>query len=86
MAEGRPKGSAERKGKAGPLEAGRGKYSPPASPEGVTSEALKRRDNSVRISKIKYIINSTCYKNIVRNSQETPEEKSFGLDLSYAVL
>jgi hypothetical protein len=37
--------SAERKGKAGPLEAGRGKYSPPANPERVTLEALKRRDN-----------------------------------------
>jgi len=36
-----------RKGKAGPLEAGRGKYSPPASSEGVTPEALKRRDNGV---------------------------------------
>jgi hypothetical protein len=31
---------ASRKGKAGPLETGRGKYSPPASPEKVTSEAL----------------------------------------------
>jgi hypothetical protein len=29
-----------RKGKAGPLEAGRGKYSPPANPERVTLEAL----------------------------------------------
>jgi len=38
---------AEGKGKAGPLEAGRGKYSPPANPEGVTLEALKRRDNRV---------------------------------------
>jgi len=36
-----------RKGKASPLEAGRGKYSPPASPERVTSEALKRRDRGV---------------------------------------
>ena len=34
-----------RKGKAGPLEAGRGKHSPPASPERVTPEVLKRRDN-----------------------------------------
>jgi hypothetical protein len=33
------------KGKAGPLEAGRGKYSPPANPERVTLEALKRRDD-----------------------------------------
>jgi len=28
-----------RKGKASPLEAGRGKYSPPVSPERVTSKA-----------------------------------------------
>jgi len=32
------------KGKAGPLEAGRGKYSPPANSERVTLEALKRGD------------------------------------------
>jgi len=31
------------KGKAGPLEAGRGKYSPPANPERVTLEALSER-------------------------------------------
>jgi len=36
-----------RKGKAGPLETGRGKHSPPANPERVTSEALKRRDSGV---------------------------------------
>ncbi len=36
-----------RKGKAGPLEAGRGKYSPPANPERVTLEALKRRNSGV---------------------------------------
>ncbi|MFH1625848.1 MAG: hypothetical protein ABID54_11950 [Pseudomonadota bacterium] len=29
-----------RRGKASPLEAGRGKYSPPASPERVTAEAV----------------------------------------------
>ncbi|MFH1624396.1 MAG: hypothetical protein ABID54_04475 [Pseudomonadota bacterium] len=29
-----------RKGKASPLEAGRGEYSPPASPERVTAEAV----------------------------------------------
>jgi hypothetical protein len=29
------------------LETGRGKHSPPASPERVTSEALKRRDSGV---------------------------------------
>jgi hypothetical protein len=38
MAEGRPKGGAEGKGKASPLEGGRGKYSPPANPERVTSK------------------------------------------------
>jgi hypothetical protein len=37
----------EGKGKASPLEAGRGKYSPPANLERVTSEALKRRDKGV---------------------------------------
>jgi hypothetical protein len=36
-----------RKGKAGPLETGRGKHSPPASLERITSEALKRRDSGV---------------------------------------
>jgi len=40
-----------RKGKAGPLEAGRGKYSPPASPERVTSEALKGRDKGFPLTK-----------------------------------
>jgi len=34
---------AEGKGKASPLKTGRGKYSPPANPERITSEALKRR-------------------------------------------
>jgi hypothetical protein len=36
-----------RKGKAGPLEAGRGKYSPPANPERVALEPLKRRNSRV---------------------------------------
>jgi len=35
------------KGKAGPLEAGRGKYSPPANSERVTLEPLKRRNSGV---------------------------------------
>jgi len=72
MAEGRPKGAVEGKGKASPLETGRGKYSPPANPERVTSEGLKRRDKGVRISKIEYEINSKCYKNLVSKIQETP--------------
>jgi len=45
-----------RKGKASPLEAGRGKYSPPANPERVTSKAWKRRDNGVPLSKIKNVL------------------------------
>jgi len=48
-------------------------YSPPANPERVTSEGLKRRDKGVHISKIKYDINSIGYKNIANNTQETPE-------------
>jgi len=36
-----------RKGKAGPLEAGRGKYSPPANPKRVTAVASERRDGGV---------------------------------------
>jgi len=35
-----------REGKAGPSEAGKGKYSPPANPERVTSGASERRDDS----------------------------------------
>ena len=35
------------KGKTGPLEAGRGKYSPPANPERVTLEVLKRGDKGL---------------------------------------
>jgi hypothetical protein len=38
-----------RRGKASPLEAGRGRYSPPANPERVTSKALKRGDKGVRL-------------------------------------
>ena len=35
--------SAERKGKASPLEAGRGKYSPPVNPERVTSQSIEAK-------------------------------------------
>ena len=61
-----------RKGKTSPLEAGREKYSPPANPERVTSEGVKRRDKGVHLSKIKYAINSISCTNIVNKSQETP--------------
>jgi hypothetical protein len=66
-----------RKGKASPLEAGRGKHSPPANPERVISEGLKRRDKGVLISKIEYEINSKCYKNLVSKIQETPASFPF---------
>ena len=56
MAEGRPKRSAERKGKAGPLETGGGKHSPPASPERVTSEALKRRNSGVSPEELRKLV------------------------------
>ncbi len=42
-----------RKGKAGPLEAGRGKYSPPANPERVTAGASERRDGDVLLERSK---------------------------------
>jgi hypothetical protein len=41
------------KGKAGPLEAGRGKDPPAANPERVTSEALKRIDNGVHLDEVR---------------------------------
>jgi hypothetical protein len=63
-----------RKGKAGPLEAGRGKHSPPANPERVTSEALKRRDNAVLLGKPESEIISIGYKNAPSKIQETPEK------------
>jgi hypothetical protein len=62
-----------RKGKAGPLEAGRGKHSPPANPERVTSEALKRRDKGVLLEKPESVIVSIAYKNRPSKIQETPE-------------
>jgi hypothetical protein len=65
--------SVERKGKAGPLEAGRGKHSPPANPARVNSKALKRRDNGVLLGKPESPIVSIGYKNTVSKIQETPE-------------
>jgi hypothetical protein len=43
--------SAERKGKAPPLERGRGRHSSPANPGRVTARASEQRDNGVRLSK-----------------------------------
>jgi hypothetical protein len=61
-----------RKGKAGPLEAGRGKYSPPANPERVTSEALKRRDNGVlqKLRKnVKCVVIGKTERGVLRKSK-----------------
>ena len=66
--------SAERKGKAGPLEAGRGKYSPPANPGRVTSEALKQGDNGVLSGKTESAMKSRAYRNRSNKNQETPEK------------
>jgi hypothetical protein len=65
-----------RKGKAGPLEAGRGKHSPPANPERVTSEALKRKDNGVLLEKPESIVVSIDYKNRPSKIQETPASRN----------
>ncbi len=52
-----------RKGKAGPLEAGRGKYSPPVNPERVTAGASERRDGGVLLQRPKRERLSRDYKN-----------------------
>ena len=41
----------KQEGKAPAESGGRGKYSPPATPERVTSKALKRGDNSILTAK-----------------------------------
>jgi hypothetical protein len=63
------------KGKAGPLEVGRGKYSPPANPERVTSKALKRRDNGVLSTKTESFMKSKGYSNPTNKNQETPVKR-----------
>jgi hypothetical protein len=45
-----------RKGKASPLEAGRGKYSPPVSPERVTSKAGEAKGQGFSLIK-----NTICH-------------------------
>jgi hypothetical protein len=63
------------KGKAGPSEAGRGKYSPPGNPERVTSEALKRRDNGVLWRKTESSMKSKGWGNPPNKNQETPGKR-----------
>jgi hypothetical protein len=67
-----------RKGKAGPLEAGRGKYSPPANPERVSSKAWKRRENGVLLGRSESVKVSIHYKNIPSKIQETPDHHERG--------
>jgi hypothetical protein len=69
-----------RKGKASPLEAGRGKYSPPASPERVTSKAQKRKDKGFRSSKIEFDIYSTGYETTPHKTAETPVNSLLTID------
>ncbi|KPK46461.1 MAG: hypothetical protein AMK74_00200 [Nitrospira bacterium SM23_35] len=54
-----------------------GKHSPPANPERVTSEALKRRDNGVLSGKIESVMKSKSYRDPSNKNYETPE--IFGL-------
>ncbi|MFH1623807.1 MAG: hypothetical protein ABID54_01460 [Pseudomonadota bacterium] len=44
------------KGNASPLEAGRGKYSPPVSPERVTAEVPERRDKGVHLNNARLVM------------------------------
>ncbi|MFH1625323.1 MAG: hypothetical protein ABID54_09250, partial [Pseudomonadota bacterium] len=52
-----------RKGKASPSEAGRGRYSPPASPERVTAEVPERRDKGVHLHNVGSLMKSWCFEN-----------------------
>jgi hypothetical protein len=61
-----------REGKAGPLEAGMGKYSPPASPERVTAGASERRDGGVLLQRSKRERLTSGYENTWSESPETP--------------
>jgi len=61
-----------RKGKTRPSEPGRGKVSPPANPERVTSGASERKDNGVHNRKLQSTISSTGTKDDAPKSQETP--------------
>jgi len=47
-----------RKGKAPPLEWGRGKYSPPANPERVTAEAVSEEIKEVHLRNARLSIKS----------------------------
>ncbi|MFH1624658.1 MAG: hypothetical protein ABID54_05815 [Pseudomonadota bacterium] len=62
-----------RKGKASPSEAGRGKYSPPASPDRVTAEVPERRDKWVHLNNARLEIKSRCSGNTSAQTRETPE-------------
>ena len=61
-----------RKGKAGPSEAGKGKYSPPANPERVTAGASERRDGGVLLQRSKKEGLSRDHENTWSESPETP--------------
>jgi hypothetical protein len=61
-----------REGKAGPLEAGRGKYSPPANPERVTAGASERRDGGVLLQRSRKERLSRHCQNTCSESPETP--------------
>ncbi|MFH1625708.1 MAG: prenyltransferase [Pseudomonadota bacterium] len=77
-----------RKGKASPEEAGRGKYSPPASPERVTAEVPERRDRGVHLTSYRLSLKSWCWENASLKLQETPViisliRQSFSVNLSF---
>ncbi|MCW3992784.1 MAG: hypothetical protein NWE79_08740, partial [Candidatus Bathyarchaeota archaeon] len=70
-----------REGKAGPSEAGRGKYSPPANPERVTAGASERRGAGVLLPRSKKGKIFKDYENTRCESPETPVKQIVRKDI-----
>ena len=77
MAEGRPKGSAERKGKASPLEAGRGKYSPGPRKGHFGSTEAKGQGCSLMKDRILHIINKLQKYSLQKSGNSRAETPGF---------
>jgi len=63
----------DRKGKAGPFEAGRGKYSPLANPEEGHFGGIEAKKQRSHVLKFRFPIKLDTYKDISIKTQETPE-------------
>ena len=50
---------------------GRGKYSPPVNPEGITSQGIEAKKQRSHLPKYFFPIQSSNYKNMLIKTQET---------------